>query len=26
MEKQLFLARLENEVGKGTSWGEQEDD
>jgi hypothetical protein len=26
MEKQLFLARLENEVGKGTSWGEEEDD
>jgi hypothetical protein len=26
MEKQLFLARLENKVGKGTSWGEEEDD
>ena len=26
MEKQLFLARLENELGKGTSWGESEDD
>jgi len=26
MEKQLFLARLENELGKGTSWGETEDD
>lgn len=26
MEKQLFLARLENKVGKGTSWGEHEDD
>lgn len=26
MKKQLFLARLENEIGKGTSWGEQEDD
>jgi len=26
MEKQLFLARLENKIGKGTSWGEQEDD
>lgn len=26
MEKQLFLSRLENEVGKGTSFAEQEDD
>lgn len=26
MRKQLFLARLENKIGKGTSWGEQEDD
>jgi len=26
MEKQLFLARLENHIGKGTSWGEKEDD
>ena len=26
MEKQEFLTRLENEVGKGTSWGEKEDD
>ena len=26
MDKQLFLARLENEVGKGTSWSESEDD
>lgn len=26
MEKQKFLARLENELGKGTSWGESEDD
>lgn len=26
MEKQLFLARLENEIGKGTSWEEEEDD
>jgi len=26
MKKQLFLAKLENEVGKGTSWGEREDD
>jgi len=25
-EKQKFLARLENELGKGTSWGESEDD
>ena len=24
--KQLFLARLENELGKGTSWGDSEDD
>lgn len=26
MEKQLFLARLENELGKGTSWEEEDDD
>ena len=26
MEKQFFLTRLENEIGKGTSWGESEDD
>ena len=26
MDKQLFLARLENEVGKGTSWEEEDDD
>ena len=26
MEKQLFLARLENEVGKGTTWDEEDDD
>ena len=26
MKKQLFLARLENELGKGTSWGEEDDD
>jgi hypothetical protein len=26
MEKQLFLARLENELGKGTSWDEEDDD
>jgi hypothetical protein len=26
MEKQLFLARLENEIGKGTSWEEEDDD
>ncbi len=26
MSKQLFLARLENELGKGTSWGDSEDD
>jgi len=26
MDKQRFLARLENELGKGTSWGEVEDD
>jgi len=26
MEKQIFLARLENDIGKGTSWGEKEDD
>ena len=26
MEKQLFLARLENELGKGTSWNSGEDD
>ncbi len=26
MSKQLFLARLENEIGKGTSWDESEDD
>lgn len=26
MEKQLFLARLENKVGKGTSWEEEEED
>lgn len=26
MEKQLFLARLENELGKGTSWEEEEED
>lgn len=25
-DKQKFLARLENELGKGTSWGESEDD
>ncbi len=25
MEKQLFLARLENEVGKGTSWEDEDD-
>lgn len=26
MEKQLFLARLENEIGKGTSWEEEDED
>lgn len=26
MEKQIFLARLENQIGKGTSWAEKEDD
>ncbi len=26
MEKQLFLARLENELGKGTSWDDEDDD
>lgn len=26
MEKQLFLARLENELGKGTSWDEEDED
>jgi len=26
MEKQLFLARLENELGKGTSWEEEDED
>lgn len=26
MKKQLFLARLENELDKGTSWSEAEDD
>jgi hypothetical protein len=26
MDKQLFLARLENELGKGTSWEEEDDD
>lgn len=26
MEKQLFLARLENKLGKGTSWEEEDDD
>lgn len=26
MDKQLFLARLENEIGKGTSWEEEDDD
>lgn len=26
MEKQLFLARLENELGKGTSWDEEDDE
>ena len=26
MEKQLFLARLENTLGKGTSWEEEDDD
>ena len=26
MEKQLFLARLENELGKGTSWDESTDE
>jgi hypothetical protein len=26
MEKQLFLARLENELGKGTSWEDEDDD
>lgn len=26
MEKQLFLARLENRLGKGTSWEEEEED
>lgn len=25
MEKQLFLARLENEIGKGTSWEEEDE-
>lgn len=26
MEKQLFLARLENLIGKGTSWDDEDDD
>ena len=26
MEKQLFLARLENTLGKGTSWEDEDDD
>jgi len=26
MEKQLFLARLENEIGKGTTWEDEDDD
>jgi len=26
MEKQLFLARLENKIGKGTSWDDEDDD
>ena len=26
MEKHLFLARLENELGKGTSWEDEEED
>jgi hypothetical protein len=26
MEKQLFLARLENELGKGTSWEDEDED
>lgn len=26
MAKQLFLARLENEVGKGTTWEDEEED
>lgn len=26
MEKQVFLARLENELGKGTSWEDEDDD
>ena len=26
IEKHLFLARLENEVGKGTTWEEEDDD
>jgi hypothetical protein len=26
MKKQLFLARLENKLGKGTSWEEEEED
>ncbi|MDD4049867.1 MAG: hypothetical protein PHX47_02545 [Candidatus ainarchaeum sp.] len=26
MEKQLFLARLENKLGKGTSWEDEEDE
>lgn len=26
MEKQLFLARLENEFGKGTTWDDEDDD
>jgi len=26
MDKQLFLARLENAVGKGTSWDDEDDD
>lgn len=26
MKKQIFLARMENKVGKGTSWTEKEDD
>jgi len=26
MEKQLFLARLENELGKGTTWDDDDDD
>jgi len=26
MDKQLFLARLENELGKGTTFGEGDED